>query len=91
MGRLIELDPDVIKDTIFSRAPLLFSLILVLDQDRKIKGKRLENRLRSIDAVFNDETIEDDDVEKFRLACLSSTQRIAQRKVRQKFLKANLS
>lgn len=86
MGRLLELDPSAIKETIFNRTPLLFSLIVVLDANPKVGKKKLQSALIDIDAVFNDEDIDATEVENFRQACASSTQRIAQRRTRQKFL-----
>lgn len=90
IGRLIDVDPGTVKDTIFSRTPLLFSLVLVMDEIKSVRGKKLEEKLLSIDSLFHDEDLEDREVAAFRDACQSSTQRIAQRQVRHRFILSKL-
>lgn len=85
------LDPESIKETIFKRQPLFFSLLIILHQTkRRIAKAKLENALYEIDALFNDESITSKELEEFRSACRSSTQRIRQRQARHDFLKAHV-
>jgi len=83
---IASLDPELIKGTIFSRSPVFYSLLLVLDELSKLPSNReLGEVLSEIDARFNDprpatERPEDDVA--FVAACTSSTQRIRSRQVR---------
>lgn len=77
---------ETIRDTIFSRSPIFFSLFLVLDAKKKVNEKKLGQALIDIDAVFNDADSQDDDDIKFVEACTASTQRIKSRKVRHDYL-----
>ncbi len=75
-----------IKDTIFSRSPIFFSLFLVLDQKKKVNTKKLEQALIDIDAIFNDVEAQDDEDKAFHAACTASTQRIKNRQERHDYL-----
>lgn len=90
---IASLDPGVIRDTIFSRDPLFFSLFLVLDSAKKLSRRRIEERLQAIDDVFNaDLSIDEraaDDAE-FVTACTSSTQRIKSRRIRDRYIRKAL-
>lgn len=80
------LKPEAVKDTIFSRSPVFYSLILVLDSLHQLPAKAtLEETLAEIDARFNDprpaaERPEEDLA--FVAACTASTQRIKSRQTR---------
>ncbi|MFC2078445.1 DUF262 domain-containing protein [Candidatus Bipolaricaulota bacterium] len=88
------LDPTAIKDTIFSRQPLFFSLVVALDGAANIPTKRaLETRLHGVDDMFNadiplTERLEAD--AEFLGACTSSTQRIRSRQIRHDYLREAL-
>lgn len=84
------LDPEKIADTIFSRQPVFFSLLLVLDSEVDISTSQLERIIVEIDNRFNsDENKNPEDI-KFYNACISTTQRIAQRKVRDEYIRSFL-
>lgn len=83
---ILELDRSEITDSIFQRPPLLFSLMIVLD-DLKPTPAKTSKALRSIDAAYLDENLSTDEIVSFRKAVASSTQRIASRKNRDKFIR----
>jgi hypothetical protein len=86
------LGPDTVKDTIFSRSPVFYSLILVLDSLKKLPTKVvLEETLDEIDTRFNDPRPSPERPEKdleFVAACTASTQRIASRETRFDYIKS---
>ena len=52
--RLASIDPRTLKDTIFSRQPIFFSLCYILaDLDSSISKRRIERALIEIDEIFN--------------------------------------
>lgn len=87
---LISIEPAAIKDTIFNRHPILFSLIIALQDNLKVKRSKLENALVEIDAIYNKDIPMDkrprSELE-FIDACRSTTQGISQRKIRDKFIR----
>lgn len=83
---VVSLDSDAIGGTIFSRSPVFYSLLLVLDGMSRLPSRgALELALYDIDSHFNDprpaaeRPQEDLD---FVAACTASTQRIRSREVR---------
>lgn len=83
-----DIDQPQLRDTIFVRQPLLFSLLLVLDELEIINTRKLENVVNEIDQRFNSESgITEEDV-KFRSAASSSTQRISQRHIRHDYIRS---
>ncbi|HTQ19795.1 hypothetical protein, partial [Mycobacterium sp.] len=84
------LRPETIKDSIFSRSPVFYSLILALDSLRRIPPKGvLEEALADIDARFNDPRPASERPEAdvaFVAACTSSTQRIRSRETRLRYI-----
>jgi hypothetical protein len=93
-SKIADLDAGVIRDTIFSRHPIFFSLFLVLDSiNGRIAKVRLENALHAVDANFTSDIPfaerEKDDAD-FYMACTSTTQRIKQRTIRNQYLKRAL-
>lgn len=81
------IDPEKIADTIFSRQPIFFSFLLVLDSNH-ISTDQLERMVVEIDTRFNsDENKNEEDI-KFYNACTSSTQRIAQRRIRDVYIRS---
>jgi hypothetical protein len=84
------LHAETIKDTIFSRSPVFYSLVLVLAQQTKIpSASKLEEALSEIDLRFNDprppaERPKED--LSFVAACTASTQRIRSRQVRSSYI-----
>lgn len=77
---------ESIKDTIFSRSPIFFSLFLAIDQKSNITSKAIEKAMINIDAIFNDEIAQKTKDRDFHDACLASTQRIKSRKVRNDYI-----
>ncbi len=80
------LDPEKITDTIFSRQPIFFSLVLVVNSLPDLTAKKLSSIIENIDERFHSEVNRSPEDDSFREACLSTTQRIAQRKVRQDYI-----
>ena len=86
------IQPHTIRDTIFSRSPLFYSLVLVLDSIPRLPSVRsTEERLTEIDMRFNDPRPTTErplrDVE-FVGAATASTQRIKQRSVRDAYIRS---
>jgi hypothetical protein len=88
--QIYTIDKSAITDTIFQRQPLIFSLILALDSLGAISKAKLEEALFAIDAAYKDEDVKTEEVEGFRNAVASSTQRISSRLVRDTFIKSRL-
>ena len=93
-SRLAQLQPGAIKDTIFRRSPVFYSLVLALDGMGTIPARnRLEGSLQDIDARFNDPRPaarrRKADVE-FVAACTASTQRIRSREIRLRYINDSL-
>lgn len=92
--RVAELPKDIIHDTIFSRQPLFFSLIIVLDEHHRLpSAKTLATALRDIDARYNSdvplpERPPGDTA--FYEACRASTQRLTNRKTRHGYINSFL-
>jgi hypothetical protein len=88
------LKPESIRDTVFSRPPLFFSLCLVLDTIRKkLPASRIETSLHKIDQILVSDIpiAEHKKAEaEFITACTASTQRIKQRLIRHKFILKHL-
>lgn len=87
---LASLEPTVVRDTILSRAPVFFSLFVVLDRLKRLpKSRDFEAIVWEIDGRFSDpKPLADksaDDAE-FIAACTASTQRIRSRTVRDNYI-----
>jgi len=81
---------EIIKETIFGRSPVFYSLVLVLDSLPRIPGvAAIEQALVDIDARFNDPRPAaerpTEDVA-FVAACTASTQRIRSRQTRNDYI-----
>jgi hypothetical protein len=91
---LLAMDQRVIKETLFRRQPIFFSLFLVLDAlPGKINSKVIETKLYAIDRQLGGYELSggvDQDDFAFIKASSSSTQRIAQRTIRKDYLKSKL-
>ena len=88
-SRIASLSASTIRDTIFSRRPVFFSLVLVLDEKPRTRGKKLESALCEIDERFNSDKPPSERSKadsEFYEACRASTQRIATRKVRRRYI-----
>ncbi len=83
-------DPDLIKDTIFKRQPIFFSLMIALDQPKKFNVQKLSLVLSEIDARFNDDDNKVPEDLEFKNACSSTTQRVKQRTIRDSYIRKML-
>lgn len=86
--------PEAIKDTAFKRSTLFFSLCIVLDSaPDKLPTGQIESALYKIDENFSSDIPiakrSKLDTE-FYLACTATTQRIAQRTVRDSYIRMHL-
>ncbi|OYX51690.1 MAG: hypothetical protein B7Y97_04145 [Sphingomonas sp. 32-66-10] len=87
--KIFSLDKRSIVDTIFQRQPLIFSLMLALD-GKNITTQKLQDSLFKMDAQFKDEALKSNEIEAFRSAVASTTQRISSRRIRDAFIKKHL-
>lgn len=89
---LISINPDTIKNTIFSRSPLLYSLIVVLDELGNINLKKIEKGIYEIDTIFqsDNESKNTEDIN-FHSASSATTQSIQNRIIRHNYIKKFLS
>lgn len=90
-SKLAQIKLEAIKDTIFSRSPLFFSLFLIIDSlDGKLDAKHIERCLYQIDTSFNADTPLSErskaDAE-FYLACTSNMHRIKSREIRDRYIR----
>jgi len=85
---IVNFEPTVIRDTIFSRQPIFFSLLIVLDSMRKLEASKIVKSLYEIDARYNQdsESQTEDDLQ-FVGASTATTQRIRQRKIRDAYVR----
>ena len=89
---LISPDPAMgstsIRDTIFRRQPILFSLLLVMDSMEKLAAPKVVKSLYEIDARFHlDSEYQTEDDQQFVAASNATTQRIRQRKIRDAYIR----
>lgn len=94
-SQIAAINPTAIKDTIFSRGPLFFSLVIVLDSRAdNIDKSRLEEALINIDSIYNSgipiSERNKDDAE-FYISCTATTQNIKSRKIRDTYIKDKLT
>jgi uncharacterized protein with ParB-like and HNH nuclease domain len=90
---LASLSDIEIGNTIFSRQPLFFSLFLVLDGKAKLSANKVSTAIHAIDERFNSDVPVAERPKKdaeFYAASTATTQRIAQRRVRQKYIESFL-
>lgn len=86
---LFGIDREAIVDTIFRRQPLLFSLLLVMDRLAVRESNVVQEAMYAIDAAFEDEDLDNDNVLAFRRAVTASTQRIASRRIRDEYISSH--
>lgn len=85
---LVSLNDTTLKDTIFSRAPIFFSLFLVLDSIKnKIAIADLRSALSEMDSRFANDTKTRADTD-FYVACTSNPHRIRSREIRDKYIRS---
>ncbi len=93
-SQVANLKPETIRDTVFNRPPLFFSLCLVLDSTkRRLSSNRIATALYMADQILRSEkpiTARKKDEAEFITACTASTQRIKQRKIRHNFIRKQI-
>lgn len=86
---LINIEPNAIKETVFKRPPLFFSLVIALDSLKNKNSKKIEKGLFKIDEIFNSDTPVSEreklDIE-FYNASSSTTQGLQQRQIRNDYI-----
>lgn len=91
-NKIAGLKSEAVKDTIFSRSPVFYSLVLVLDDLKRLPANtQLEETLADIDGRFNDPRPAADRPAEdlaFVAACTASTQRIRSRQTRFDYIQA---
>jgi hypothetical protein len=87
---IVDLGPSAIRDTIFRRQPILFSLLVVLDSLENLNAKAIKESLHAMDARFNDEDNQTDEDKRFVTASTATTQRIKQRQIRDRYIRGYL-
>lgn len=87
---ITSLNPEAVKATIFTRSPVFYSLVLVLDAQPRLPSRnRLEEVMADIDSHFNDPRPATERPEAdlaFVAACTASTQRIKSRQIRYDYI-----
>ena len=90
--KLVSVDQEAIKDTIFARAPLFFSLFVIVDSRKgKIAKATLEDVLWEIDERFNSDVPLGSRPKKeadFVVACTSNLHRIPSRRTRDAYIRS---
>lgn len=93
-SQIVGLKPESVRDTVFSRLPLFFSLCFILGSTKKrLPASRIEGTLHEIDQIlrsdipFSDRKKEEAE---FITACTASTQRIKQRSIRDGLIRNRL-
>ncbi|MBU2981359.1 DUF262 domain-containing protein [Lentibacter algarum] len=89
--KLAEVDEKAIKNTIFRRQPIFWSLVLILDELGPATVRDLEDKLYRIDAEVTDEQLDTEEIRAFRTAIQSTTQRTPSRTTRKEFLISRLA
>ena len=85
---IVDIEPSVIRDTIFSRQPIFFSLLLVMDSMKKLDVPKVVNSLYEIDARYHqDSEYHSEDDQQFVIASTATTQRIRQRTIRDAYIR----
>lgn len=87
----VSLKPNSIKQTIFNRAPIFFSLIIALDEIKKPDISKIEKGLAEIDNHFNSDIPVSErakDEINFYNACSATTQSLPNRKTRVNYIKS---
>lgn len=86
-GLLVSLSDTTIRDTIFSRPPIFFSLFLILDSIKnKMSVSDVRRVLGEIDARYESDKKTRADTE-FYVACTSNPHRIRSREIRDKYIR----
>ena len=84
---VVDLGPGAIRDTVFNRQPLFFSLLIALDSWGKLDSRRAEDALREMDARYRLESSRQTAGDReFVVASTATTQGIQQRRIRHDYI-----
>jgi hypothetical protein len=87
-GLMVSITESTIKDTIFHRPPIFFSLFIILDAIKnKISTADLETAISKVDARYVDDEKSKRDTE-FYVACTSNPHRIRSRQIRDRYIRS---
>lgn len=86
---IAKLDVSSLRDTVFTRQPIFFSLLIVLDSLPTLDAKRIGKALHEIDDRYHDAQNKKD--QQFIDASSATTQRIRQREIRDTYLREFLN
>ena len=88
---IIDFDPSAIRDSIFRRPPIFFSLLLAMDTMSRLRASKIEKALYEIDARFHqDRESQSREDRRFFEASTATTQRIRQRRIRHDYIRGYL-
>lgn len=88
---VVNLEVSSIRDTVFVRQPIFFSLLLILDSLASIDERALEAGLYEIDSRFHDYENHTELDRQFFEASSATTQRIRQRSIRDQYIRSFLT
>ena len=89
---IVNIEPSVIRDTIFRRQPIFFSLLLVMDSMKSLEVPKVVESLYDIDARYRqDSERQTGDDQQFITASTATTQRIRQRNIRDAYIRRFLT
>ncbi len=85
---IVDINPLAIRDTIFSRQPIFFSLLIVMDSMGRLEVQKIEKSLYEIDARYHqDSQSQTEEDQQFIAASTATTQRIRQRRIRDAYIR----
>jgi hypothetical protein len=87
---IISFDISSVRDTIFVRQPIFFSLLLVLDSLKSLDSRQIEARMHDIDNRYNDYDNHSEQDRLFYEASNATTQRVRQRVIRDTYIRGFL-
>ena len=89
---IVDIESSVIRDTIFGRQPIFFSLLLVMDSMKKLEEPKVVKSLYEIEARYHqDIEYQTEDDKQFVAASTATTQRIRQRTIRDAYIRRFLT
>ena len=88
---IVDIKPSVMRDTIFSRQPIFFSLLLVLDSVKELEVPKVANSLYEIDSRYQNSECQTEEDQQFVIASTATTQRIRQRTIRDAYIRRFLT
>jgi hypothetical protein len=90
-SKLVQVDIEAIRDTIFSRSPLFFSIFLIVDSLKsRLSLAQLQQALFDIDKSYNSDVPVNERTKadaEFYIACTSNMHRIKSREIRDRYIR----